>query len=117
METSKPANGIFSSTDNAANRPPIQFGSEAQGTIDKTTANTQVAVDRVAAGAHTAIEKMSVAAADMSEKLSIKGKELLATQERLMAKGREQVKESPATSMAIALAAGILIGKLLGLRK
>ncbi|MES1982022.1 MAG: hypothetical protein V4443_06045 [Pseudomonadota bacterium] len=87
---------------------------EMHRTIDKASSAVQPAVDRLASGAHAAVDRMSSAAADASEVLARKSQEFRAAQERLLGKGRECVRENPATSVVIALAAGYLLSKLLG---
>jgi ElaB/YqjD/DUF883 family membrane-anchored ribosome-binding protein len=83
-------------------------------TIDKVSSSAQPAVDRLTSGAHAAVDRMSSVAADASETLSRKGQELREAQERLMISGRERVRENPATAIAIAIAVGFLLSKLLG---
>ena len=71
-------------------------------------------IDRVAESAHQAVTKAAgVAAAPTAEWLSEQSANLKSTQQKLVSDARHHVTANPLKAVAIALTAGLLIGRLL----
>jgi ElaB/YqjD/DUF883 family membrane-anchored ribosome-binding protein len=87
----------------AGPHPVIERAPEAASTV----------VDRFASGTHRAVDKIADAAAQAVNTLGVKGEELKGAQVRVMDACRSSVREHPVTSLAIALAAGFVLSRLL----
>ncbi len=92
--------------------------------VDKAADKAQPAINKVASSVHNGVDQVgekigavsdSVSAA--SAKLMARGKEWSAAAQRAGETGRSYVRERPATSLLVALAAGYGLSKLLGARK
>ena len=97
---------------------------DVHNAVDKAAEKAQPVVDKVAASVHSGVDQVgekinavtdSVSSA--SEKLMVRGKEWSAACQRAGETGRTYVRERPATSLLVALAAGYGLSKLLGARK
>ncbi|MBE3023572.1 hypothetical protein GQ37_017845 [Janthinobacterium sp. BJB1] len=93
-------------------------------TIDKVADQAQPLIDKVATRAHEGvdqvgerIEKVSDSMSKASERLMARGKQLGAACQRAGETGRDYVRERPAVSLLVAVAAGYGLSKLLGSRK
>ena len=75
-------------------------------TIDRTLTKAVV-------GAHNAVDKAASAAAPAANWLSEQGESLNATGEKYVADVRSYVSTNPLKSVAIVLAAGLVLGRLL----
>lgn len=92
----------------------------AHGVVDKavTAADEAVrkakpAIDRVAEGAHQAVDKAARVAVPTAKWLSEQGESLRATQHKIVGDARQYVSANPFKSVAAALVAGLLIGRIL----
>ena len=88
--------------------------------VDKTTAAVDSAVDkvkpmigRVADTAHQAVDKAVSLAEAPAEWLSRKGEDLKVTQDKLLSDTRAYIVASPVKAVAIALVAGLLVGRFM----
>ncbi|MHB1246047.1 MAG: DUF883 family protein [Sulfuriferula sp.] len=88
----------------------------AHQTIDKVTDAARPAVDRVATGAHQVVDKLAGVAANAAETLGVKGEQLKEAQTRATESFRDYVRENPLASVGIAVAAGILLSKIINTR-
>lgn len=85
--------------------------------IDSASNAARPAVDRMLSGAHQAVDKLSGFATVAAETMSEKTVQLKDAHARLMTNGRSQVREKPALAVGIAVAAGFVLGRLLGSRQ
>ena len=85
--------------------------------IDAAGEMARPAVDRILTGAHQAVDKLSGLAATAADTVSEKSVQLKEAHAKLMASGRDQVREKPAVAVGIAVAAGIIIGRILSSRR
>lgn len=85
--------------------------------IDKAAAAAQPVVDKLASSAHAGVDKVSTALTGASQQIDDKSRQLSEAYSRFAETGRGYVRNSPATSVLVALAAGYGLSKLLNLRK
>jgi len=85
-----------------------QASTRAHDAIDKVSDVARPAMDRVASGAHQAVDKLAGAV----ETLGVKGEQLKNAQARAVEQCRGYVRDHPAASLGIALAAGFLLSRL-----
>ena len=83
----------------------------AHGVVDEAVRKAKPVIDRVAEGAHEAVDKAARVAVPTVQWLSERGDSLNATQKKFVADARQQVAANPLTSVGIALAAGLVIGR------
>jgi ElaB/YqjD/DUF883 family membrane-anchored ribosome-binding protein len=83
------------------------------GAADEAARKVKPAIDRVAALAHQAVDKAAVAAAPKADWLIERGESLKATQEKLVADASSYVSANPLKAVAIALAAGFLLSRII----
>ena len=117
METKTFTNGNANSNTKPIRSATASATEEAHSAIDKASDIAVPTIDRLAASTHTAVDRFSDVAAEVTDKLVLTGKQLKETQERLLTASRRQIQDSPALSVAIALAAGFLLCKLVQSRK
>lgn len=91
--------------------------SDMHSTIDKAADAAQPMVDRLASSAHEGVDKVSGALTGVSASVSEKSKQLGEAYNKFAETGRGYVRSSPATSVLVAVGAGILLSKLLGRRQ
>ena len=82
------------------------------GAADEAARHVKPAIDRVAALAHQAVDKAAVAAAPTAGWLAEQGESLNATQKKLVEDTCSYVSAHPMKSIAVALAAGFLLSRL-----
>ena len=70
-------------------------------------------VDKIASGAHQAVDRIAAAANSAASQFGVKGEEVLEMKERAFETAREYVREKPIAALAIALAAGFVLSKLI----
>ena len=80
---------------------------------DETVQKAKPVIDRVAEGAHQAVTKAAGVIAPTAEWLSEQKESLKTTQQKLLDDARQHVTASPLKTVLFALAAGMLIGRLL----
>ncbi|MGK5024560.1 hypothetical protein [Janthinobacterium sp. RB2R34] len=97
---------------------------DAHNAVDKVADKAQPVVNKVATSLHNGVDQVgekisavSDSVSSASEKLMERGKEWSAAAQRASETGRTYVRERPATSLLVALAAGYGLSKLLGARK
>jgi len=83
------------------------------GFADNATRKAKPAIDGVAAMAHEAVDKVAGAAAPTAEWLQAQGESLKNTQEKLVHDTCKYISANPLTSVAIALAAGYVISRVI----
>ena len=98
--------------DGPAARSVEQASTRAHDAIDRASDAACPAVDRVASGAHQAVDKLAGAASQAAETLGVKGEQLKNAQARAAEQCRGYVRDHPAASLGIALAAGFLLSRL-----
>jgi len=79
---------------------------------DEAARKAKPVIDRAAELAHHAVDKAADAAAPTAEWLGEQGESLMATRKKLVDGTSQYVAENPLKSVAIALAAGLLIGRI-----
>jgi len=80
---------------------------------DEAARKAKPAIDKVASMAHHAVDKAVDAAAPTADWLAAQGDSLKATQKKLVADTCSYVSAHPLQSVAIAIAAGFLIGRVM----
>ena len=82
------------------------------GAADDAARKAQPVIDRAAELAHYAVDKAADAAAPTAEWLGEQGENLMATPKKLVDGACKYVAANPLRSVAIALVAGLLIGRI-----
>lgn len=70
-------------------------------------------IDKLSNSAHEAFDKIADATSETAEMLGEKGEQLLNAEQRLVKSCRGYVRDNPIVSMGIAVAAGLLLSRLL----
>lgn len=113
---SSPAtSGMASSTDSMLNKASSSAHSAVDsmaGAADQAARKAKPTIDHVAAMAHQAVDKAKDAAAPAADWLAEQGESLSATQKKLLADTAGYVSTNPLKAVAIALAAGFVISRL-----
>jgi ElaB/YqjD/DUF883 family membrane-anchored ribosome-binding protein len=73
-------------------------------------------LDDLKARAYEAIDKITDASHQTGDLLSKKGRQLMKVEERMLKNSRECIRERPIASIAIAMVAGMVLGRLLSTR-
>ena len=105
--------GMSNSAEGAVNRASSSAHAAIAGAADEAARRAKPAIDRVAAVAHQAVDKAAGAAAPTADWLAARGERLNATREKLVADASGYVSTNPLKALAIALAAGFLLSRLL----
>jgi ElaB/YqjD/DUF883 family membrane-anchored ribosome-binding protein len=82
------------------------------GAADQAARKAKPAIDRAAELAHNAVDKATDVAAPTAEWLGEQGESLMAAQKKLVDGTSQYVAANPLKSVAIALVAGLLIGRI-----
>lgn len=82
-------------------------------TLDRAKQSAQEAAERLSEKAHVAAEQMKEGIGEAREALGTGLEDLNALQEEWLASARGYVQEHPLVSVAVALAAGMLLARLL----
>ena len=82
------------------------------GAADQAVRKAKPAIEHAAAIAHQAVDKAANAAAPAADWLSQQGESLTATQKQLVADTTRYIAANPLKSVAIALAAGFVISRI-----
>jgi len=82
------------------------------GAADEAARKAKPAIDQVAAIAHQAVDKAANAAAPAADWLSRQGEDLAAAQKQLVSDTAKYISANPMKSVAIALAAGFVISRI-----
>ena len=83
------------------------------GAAEEAARKAKPAIDRVAAVAHQAVDKAAGAAAPTADWLAEQGESLNATQKKLVEDTCSYISAHPLKAVAIAVAAGFLISRLI----
>jgi ElaB/YqjD/DUF883 family membrane-anchored ribosome-binding protein len=86
---------------------------KAASAADDATRKVKPAIERVAAYAHQAVDKAADVASPAADWIGDKGKDLKATQQKLMDDTCAYVKANPLKSVGIALVAGFLLSRII----
>ena len=81
--------------------------------IDEAARKAKPAIDRAATLAHDATDKLSSASSQTADWMSAKGESLSASQKKLVEDTCSYVSANPLKSLAMAVAAGYVLSKLL----
>ena len=81
--------------------------------VDDAARKAKPAIERVAAYAHQAVDKAADVATPAADWIGAQGKDLKATQQKLMDDTCAYVKANPLKSVGIALVAGFLLSRVL----
>ena len=73
-------------------------------------------LDKISDSAHEAFDKVTSATSQAAEALGEKGEQLKKTEQQLMKNCRGYISDNPITSVSIAVAAGVLLSRLLSRR-
>ncbi len=81
-------------------------------TVDRAAQSAHEAIDRLAAKAGPAIERLRGSANTAGQTLRAKADQFGDLEEQWVESARSYVRENPLAAVAIAVAAGVLLGKL-----
>ena len=98
----------------AVARSVDQATSSAHKAIDRASEVSRPVVEQMAAGAHQTVNKLAGTATHVAETLDAKSGQLRDAQARFSESCRLHVRENPMTSLGLAVAAGLLLSRLLG---
>jgi ElaB/YqjD/DUF883 family membrane-anchored ribosome-binding protein len=84
--------------------------------MDRMVQSAHEAVDRLAEKAGPALEKLRSTMGSATEKLPMSKDELSAMQQEWVASARDVVREHPLASVAVAVAAGVLLSRMMSSR-
>jgi ElaB protein len=115
METTSgsiPGNGSSATTGTGAST--LNKASAAlHSAIDDAARKAKPAIDKYATLAHDATDKLSTAGTQTADWMSAKGESLSATQKQLVEDTCKYVSANPMKSLAIAVAAGFVLSRIL----
>jgi ElaB/YqjD/DUF883 family membrane-anchored ribosome-binding protein len=83
------------------------------GAADEAARKAKPAIDHVAAMAHQAVDKVAGAAAPAADWLTEQGESLTAAQKQLVTDTCNYISANPLKSVAIALAAGFVLSRII----
>jgi ElaB/YqjD/DUF883 family membrane-anchored ribosome-binding protein len=83
-----------------------------RSTVDRAAQTAHDAIDRLAAKAGPAIERLRGSATSASETLRAKADQFSDIEEQWVESARAYVRENPLAAVGIAVAVGLLLGKL-----
>jgi len=109
------SSGISNSAEGAVNRASSSAHAAVNsiaGAADEAARKAKPAIDRVAAMAHQAVDRAAGVAAPTADWLTEQGESLKATQEKVVADASRYVSANPLKAVAIALAVGFLLGRI-----
>ena len=116
----RPDTGLSAVNPSARDGTLSQALAGAHGVVDKAAtaadealSKIKPALDRVAEGAHQAVDKAAGVAVPAAKWLSERSDRLEAARQSLVADSRRYASANPWKMVAVALAAGLLIGRLL----
>jgi len=113
IPSSSATSGKPESTLNMASSSAHAAVDSIAGFADDAARKAKPAIDGVAAMAHQAVDKVAGAAAPTAEWLTAHGESLKNTQKKLMHDTCSYISTNPLTSVAIALAAGYVISRII----
>ncbi len=118
MQTTDPTTGFPTGGSNGSGNTGIEgtmnrTASSAHGVVDRAASAARPVIDRVASSAHQALDKAVSVAGPTAEWLNERKETLKQTQDRLVTDTRDYVTTNPLKAVGIALAAGLIIGRLM----
>jgi len=109
-----PSNGAGSTTPGNGSAAALSKASSAlHSAIDEAARKAKPAIDRYATLAHDATDKLSSAGSQTADWMSTKGESLSSTQKQLVEDTCKYVSANPLKSLAMAVAAGYVLSKIL----
>lgn len=118
METTSPKStipntGTMGTTGSSTGRVNAeQAADRAHGTVDRVAQGAHDTVDRLAAKAAPMIDRARNVAGDAQNTMYAKYDDFMAMEEEWAESARDQIRAHPLAVVGIALAAGLLIGRL-----
>lgn len=106
-------NGKIGKTAGSAHDAVDSALNSATSAIDNAASKAKPIIGRAAETAHQAVDKAAKLAEAPAEWISKKSEDLKGTQEQFVTDARESITASPIKAVAIALAAGLVIGRLM----
>jgi ElaB/YqjD/DUF883 family membrane-anchored ribosome-binding protein len=116
METAEGLTPAPSAAGTTLTRTVDQASTGAHPVIDTVSDAARPLVDRLATAAHQTVDKIAGAAGQMADSLGVNGEQLQQAQARAFEVGRAYVRDHPVASVGIAIAAGIVLSRLLSSR-
>ena len=105
-ETTDASGSVARTVDHATNT--------AHRAIDKASEAARPVVEQVTAGAHQTVDRLAGTATHVAETLDAKSGQLRDAQARFSESCRTHVRDNPMTALGIAVAAGLVLSRLLG---
>lgn len=108
--------GLSNTSDGALNKVSASAHAAVNsmaGAADEAARKAKPAIDQVASMAHQAVDKAASAAAPTADWLAEQGDSLNATQKKLVADTCSYVSANPLKSVAMAVAAGFLLSRIM----
>lgn len=90
-----------------------QAAEQAHRAIDRVSKLTRPAVERIATSAHSAVDSIANATCQVADTLGRKGEQLMDAEARMVGSTRGYISANPITALAIALAAGVLLSRMM----
>lgn len=90
-----------------------QAAEQAHRTIDRVSKMARPAVERIASSAHSAVDGLANATCQVAETIGRRGEQLMDAEARMINSTRSYISRYPMTSLGIALAAGLLLSRML----
>ena len=94
-----------------------QAGNSMHQAIDQLSDAARPVVSRAASGAHRLVDRLADTTTRVAQRLEDTGSRLKDAEQRAVSASSGYVREHPLRSVGIALAAGILVSRLVNLRK
>ena len=108
-----PGNGKIGKAAGSAHDAVDSAVNSATSAIENAASKAKPIIGRAAESAHQAVDKAAKLAVAPAEWISKKSEDLKGTQEKFVTDAREYILASPIKAVAIALAAGLVIGRLM----
>lgn len=90
-----------------------QAAEQASKAIDRVSKMARPTVERIAATAHSAVDGLANATCQVAETIGRRGEQLMDAEARMINSTRVYIGRYPMTSLGIALAAGLLLSRML----
>ncbi len=111
--TAMPGNGSSATMPGTGSATLGKASSAIHSAIDEAARKAKPAIDRYASMAHDATDKLSSAGTQTADWVSTKGESLSATQKKLVDDTCTYVAANPLKSIAMAVAAGFVLSRIL----
>ena len=110
-KTSNPGIKTSTQTPGGASSTSTEASGAAHGLVDRVTGSAHDTVDRVVAKAAPALDRARDAASDLKTSAYTKWDDFINSEDKAES-ARSQIREHPLAVVAIALVAGVIIGRL-----